>query len=79
MAKTVGIGMRMWSSMQAWNSVRAAGSQRFLDESSSAAAALQTAWSNQIAGQATLISKITQKRVATELQAKLNNSVNKTA
>jgi hypothetical protein len=78
MAKTAGIGLRMWQSMQAWKSVRAAGAQKSLDEGASAASAITSAWSNQITGTATLISKITQKRVATEALAKLSASVNKT-
>ena len=74
MASTTGIGMRMWKSMQAWNSVRAAASQKSLNEGANAASALQTAWSNQITGTATLISKITQKRLTAELQAKINKT-----
>ena len=72
MTSTASVGMRMWKSMQAWSSVRAAASQKSMAEASSALSALQTAWSNKITGSATLISKITQKRLAAEAQAKLN-------
>jgi len=71
MANTAGIGLRMWKSMQAWSSVRAAGVQRAEGEASTAISAFQTARQNQIAGQATLITKITQKRVLAEAQTKL--------
>jgi len=72
MAKTVGIGQRMWKSMQSWSSARAAGAQRSVSQVNIAASALQTARINQIAGQAKLITQVTQKRVAGELKATLN-------
>lgn len=75
---TTGIGLRMWQSMQSWNSVRAAASQAFLSEGQAAADSFTAAWTNQITGTATLISKMTQKRVATELQAKLSKAAGKT-
>ena len=72
MAKTFGIGQRMWKSMQSWSSARAAGAQRSVSQVNIAAGALQTARINQIAGQAKLITQVTQKRVAGELKATLN-------
>jgi hypothetical protein len=72
MAKTAGIGLRMWKSMQAWSNARAAGAQRSTSQISTAASALQTARINQIAGQAKLITQITQKRLTAELKTTLN-------
>ena len=72
MAKTAGIGQRMWRSMQAWGNARAAGAQRSVSQVNIAASALQTARINQIAGQAKLITQITQKRVAGELKETIN-------
>jgi hypothetical protein len=72
MAKIAGIGQRMWKSMQAWSSARAAGAQRSVSQVNIAANALQTARINQIAGQAKLITQITQKRLTAELKTTLN-------
>jgi len=74
MSSTSGIGTRMLRSMQAWSSIRASASQKSLAEGSAALSAFQSAWSNQITGTATLITKITQKRVTAELKAKLNKT-----
>jgi hypothetical protein len=74
MATASGIGLRMWQSMQSGNSVCASASQAYLSESSATADAFAAAWSNQITGTATLISKMTQKRITTELQAKLKKA-----